>query len=194
MQPAESGFKNGLKRCNSSRSFTKTVFSRINNSVAIVAALVTLAASTALARAQFVDSGSQPAAKVQAVVYLFPEQVTVQAGKPSTVDLHFRVAQGLHINSHSPNDSFFIATTFSIEDSEAVKLSTANYPPGEQFTLDADPTTKLSVYTGEFVIHAQFIAVAGNHLAQGKLRYQACDHSECMPPKTITVPIDVIAH
>jgi hypothetical protein len=25
------------------------------------------------------------------------------------------------------------------------------------------------------------------------LHYQACDQSQCLPPKTITVPIDVIA-
>jgi len=158
------------------------------------ASLVLLAlVSSAFARAQFVDSGKQPGEKTPAVVYLFPEQVTVQAGKPSTVDLHFRVAQGLHINSHSPKDSYFIATTFSLANSEKVKLYAASYPPGEQFALDADPNTKLSVYTGEFVIHAQIVAAAGNHLAQGKLRYQACDHSECMPPKTIAVPFDVIA-
>jgi hypothetical protein len=28
---------------------------------------------------------------------------------------------------------------------------------------------------------------------EAKLRYQACDNNACMPPKTITVPIDVIA-
>jgi hypothetical protein len=37
------------------------------------------------------------------------------------------------------------------------------------------------------------VAAPGNHLVQGKLHYQACDRNECMPPKTITVPIDVIA-
>jgi hypothetical protein len=154
-----------------------------------------LAAAAVFAQAQFVDSGSQgkPATKPAPVVYLFPEQVTVQAGKTSQVDLHFRVAEGLHINSHTPSDSFFIATTFSMADSDGVKLSSARYPPGEQFALESDPNTKLSVYTGEFVIQAQIVAAAGNHLAQGKLRYQACDRSECLPPKTIVVPIDVIA-
>ena len=156
--------------------------------------ILVLVALAGFAHAQFVDSGKQPGEKAQPVVYLFPEQVTVQAGKPSAVDLHFRVAQGLHINSHTPSDRFMIATAFSIADSEGVKLSTTSYPPGEQFALDADSNTKLSVYTGEFVIHAQIVATAGNHIAQGKLRYQACDHSECMPPKTIAVPIDVIAN
>jgi len=27
---------------------------------------------------------------------------------------------------------------------------------------------------------------------EAKLRFQACDQNACMPPKTITVPIDVI--
>jgi hypothetical protein len=148
-----------------------------------------------LARAQFVDSGAQgPASsKSQSVVYLFPEQVTMHAGKPSAVDLHFRVAPGLHINSHTPSDKFLIATTFSVAGSDGVQLAAASYPAGESVTLASDPSTRLSVYTGEFVIHAQIVSAAGNHLAQGKLHYQACDRNQCMPPKTITVPIDVIA-
>jgi len=152
-------------------------------------------ASVLLARAQFVDTGEQgrPGSKTNAVVYLFPEQVRVHAGKPSFVDLHFRVAPGLHINSHTPSEDFLIATTFSIEGSDGVKLAAASYPAGEQIMLASDPGTKLSVYTGEFVVHAEVVSPAGNHLAQGKLHYQACDRNECMPPKTITVPIDVIA-
>ena len=40
--------------------------------------------------------------KTQAVEYLYPEQVTVSAGKPSAVALHFRIQKDLHINSHTP--------------------------------------------------------------------------------------------
>jgi hypothetical protein len=36
------------------------------------------------------------------------------------------------------------------------------------------------------------VATTGNHLVEARLRYQACDQNACMPPKTITVPIDVI--
>ena len=42
---------------------------------------------------------SRPLMKTDAVTYLFPEQVSVPAGKPSQMTLHFRIAQGLHINS-----------------------------------------------------------------------------------------------
>jgi hypothetical protein len=73
-----------------------------------------------------------------------------------------------------------------------VRLDKATYPAGEEFTLPLDPSTKLSVYTGEFTIEARIVAAAGNHLVEGKLRYQACDKNACLPPKTIPVAIDVI--
>jgi hypothetical protein len=106
--------------------------------------------------------------------------------------LHFRVAQGLHINSHTPSDEFLIPTDFSIPDGMGVRLGAASYPPGTIISLAFDPKTKLSVYTGEFDIQARIVATPGNHLVQAKLRYQACDQNQCMPPKTINVPIDVI--
>ncbi|HEV8494665.1 MAG TPA: protein-disulfide reductase DsbD domain-containing protein, partial [Candidatus Angelobacter sp.] len=153
-----------------------------------------LAIGTAvLAHAQFIPSGAQnrPAQKTEAVQYLFPEQVTVPAEKATPVALHFHIAQGLHINSHTPSDEFLIPTVFSIPEGGGVKLDAASYPGGADFTLPSDPKTKLNVYTGEFIIQAKIVSPAGNHLVQGKLRYQACNDSQCLPPKTITVPIDV---
>ncbi len=158
----------------------------------ITAALI--AFGTTFALGQFIPNGpeTRTSAKDDAVQYLFPEQVTVPAGKSSPVALHFRVAQGLHINSHTPSDEFLIPTVFSIPGSEGVKLKVADYPSGAFITLPSDPKTKLSVYSGEFIIQAMIVAPQGNHLVQGKLRYQACNNSQCLPPKTITVPIDVI--
>jgi hypothetical protein len=135
---------------------------------------------------------SQSTAKLEAVQYLYPEQVTLPAGKTSPVALHFRIEPGFHINSHAPKDDFFIPTVFSIPADAGVKLETASYPPGADFVLPADPDTKLSVYTGNFTIQARLTAEPGDHLVNAKLRYQACDRTACMPPKTITVPIDIV--
>jgi hypothetical protein len=162
----------------------------------LLAGLGVAAVLTALpAFTQIVGAGAQDGSgpKPQAVSFLYPEQVTIHAGKPEQVELHFRIGSGLHINSHTPSDEFYIATSFTLANSDGVKLADATYPPGVSMTLASDPSTKLSVYTGEFVIQAQLVSEAGNHLAQGKLRYQACDRNQCMPPKTISVPIDVIA-
>ena len=133
-----------------------------------------------------------PAAKTEAVTYLYPEQVTVAAGKTTDVALHFRVGRGLHVNSHTPKYDFLIPTALSFPDVAGVKLTAANYPTGTEFVLPADPQTKLDVYTGEFVIQAKITAAAGDHLVEAKLHFQACDQTQCMPPKTITAAIDVI--
>jgi Disulphide bond corrector protein DsbC len=141
---------------------------------------------------QGASAQSRPLVKTEAVTYLFPEQVSVPVGKPSQVALHFRIAQGLHINSNKPSDEFLIPTTFSIPEGSDVRLAGITYPAGTLISLPVDPTTKLSVYTGEFILQARIVAAAGNHLVQAKLHYQACDQNQCMPPKTITVAIDVI--
>ena len=73
-----------------------------------------------------------------------------------------------------------------------MRLVGAVYPPGTDFTLPLDPTMKLSVYAGEFILQARIVATPGDHLVEAALRYQACDSNACMPPKTIAAAIDVI--
>jgi hypothetical protein len=156
----------------------------------VIAAALVFAGFLTHAQAQNLTARST--AKPPAVEYLYPDQVTVPAGKPTTVTLHFRIAPGLHINSHTPKEDELIPTTLSIPEGSGVRLEGAVYPPGAEFTLPIDPKTKLSVYTDEFIIQARIVAEAGYHLVVARLRYQACDNNACMPPRTITVPILVI--
>lgn len=161
----------------------------------LLAIVVFVIVGTLGAHAQLISAGApnRPAiAKTEAVRYLFPEQLTIPAGQANQVALHFRVAQGLHVNSHTPSEEFLIPTDFSIPDGSGVKMQAATYPAGTIISLPFDPKTKLSVYTGEFIIQARIVALPGNHLVQAKLHYQACDQNQCMPPKTIDVPIDII--
>jgi hypothetical protein len=154
------------------------------------AAAVAMGLAGLLAQGQM--SAGRSIAKAAPVEFLYPEQVTVAAGKPATLALHFRIAPGLHINSHTPREEELIPTTFSIPEGAAVRLDKADYPAGTDFTLPLDPKEKLSVYTGEFVVQARIVASPGDHLVEAKLRYQACDNNACMPPRTITVAIDVV--
>jgi DsbC/DsbD-like thiol-disulfide interchange protein len=146
-----------------------------------------------MAQAQTTNLTGHSTSKLAAVEYLYPEQVTVPAGKATTVTLHFRIASGLHINSHTPSEDELIPTTLSIPEDSGVRLEDAVYPPGSEFALPLDPKTKLSVYSGEFTIQARIVATAGDHLVEARLRYQACDNHACMPPRTMTAAIDVIA-
>jgi hypothetical protein len=157
-----------------------------------VAVVLILGASLTQGQKPRADQPGRSASKPAAVEYLYPEQVTLPAGKPSIAALHFRIAPGLHINSHTPREEGLIPTTFSIPEGSGVRLDGAIYPPGTEFALPFDPMLKLSVYTGEFIVKARLVATAGNHLVEAKLRYQACENNSCMPPKTIIVAIDVI--
>jgi hypothetical protein len=163
---------------------------QVNSPAMRIAAALALALAGLLAQAQNLTPRS--ISRPPAVTYLYPEQVTVPAGKPATIALHFRIAPGLHINSHTPKAEELISTTLSISNGSGVRLDGAVYPPGIDFTLPIDPGTKLSVYTGDFIIQASIVAVPGEHLIEARLRYQACDNNACMPPRTISAPIDVI--
>lgn len=127
------------------------------------------------------------------VSYLFPEQISLPAGKSTSVDLHFRVADGLHINSHTPREKSLIPTSLAVAETSALKVTAVDFPEGVDYAFAFEPSNKLSVYTGDFTLKAHLTAPSGNYMLQGLLRYQACDSRSCYPPKTIPVAVNVIA-
>ena len=127
------------------------------------------------------------------VVFLSPVQVTIPAGKPSVIDLHFHIADGLHINSHRPHDASLIATQLLVADSAGVNTTGVDFPEGIDTAFAFAPNQKVNVYTGDFVLHAHITAHAGHHDWQGIMRYQACDNSQCLPPRKVPVAVEVIA-
>ncbi len=67
------------------------------------------------------------------------------------------------------------------------------FPPGTEFSSKAFPNEKLSVYSGELILHARLAATRpGEHMLQAALRYQACDADTCFPPKNAPVALDVV--
>ena len=129
----------------------------------------------------------------QQVRFLYPEQVSVVAGKPSVVELHFRVNDGLHINSHAPREKSLIPTQLMVGEPAGVNVESVDFPVGTDYSPAFSPNDKLSVYTGEFVLRAHITAQRGDHLVQAALRYQACDANSCYPPKTAPVAVSLIA-
>jgi hypothetical protein len=131
--------------------------------------------------------------KAAAVQFLSPEKVNVPARHAAMVDLHFRVADGLHINSHAPTDKTLIPARLAVVEVQGLNVTAVDFPPGTEYALQLAPQEKLSVYTGEFVLHAHLTAQPGEHQLEGALRYQACDANSCMPPHTIPVSVTVVA-
>jgi Disulphide bond corrector protein DsbC len=130
--------------------------------------------------------------RAAAVQFLYPEQVTVPAGHPAQIDLHFSVASGLHINSHAPLDKTLIPARLAVVETPGLRVTAVDFPPGTDFALQVAPNEKLSVYTGEFVLHAHLTAQPGEHVLDALLRYQACDQNACMPPHSISVSVTVV--
>jgi hypothetical protein len=135
------------------------------------------------------QSGDAPAA----VQFLYPDKINIPARRAAQIDLHFRVADGLHINSHAPTDKSLIPTRLAVVEVQGLNVTAVDFPPGTQFAPQFAPREKLSVYTGEFILHAHLTAQPGEHPFEGALRYQACDANSCLPPRTIPVSVTVIA-
>ena len=125
----------------------------------------------------------------QFVAYASEAQV-VPAGKPAMLELHFRVQDGYHVNSHRPSSELEIPTAIELAPETGVRLATAQYPAGTTYVPLFDPTEKLDVYAGEFAVRIPVVASAGSHALHGTLKYQACDRAACYPVKTL--PLDVV--
>ena len=121
--------------------------------------------------------------------------VSIAAGKSTTATLRFRVADGYHINSNKPKSELLIPTELKLEAPAGVRLGAVSYPEGSEFALSFDPTEKLSVYSGEFVVTAKLNALrgarAGSYPLNGVLSYQACNDRACFPPKKLPVSLEV---
>ena len=161
------------------------------NSLRITVITVLLLLGANCVRAQFINEHgplTQPG-KDAAVEFVAPDQVTVPTAKATHVLLYFRVRQGLHINSHAPHDEFLIPTTLTLPEGKGVQVDSVVYPQGKEYVLPADGKTRLNVYAGAFAIDATMRATAGEHVLAGKLRVQACDQRQCMPPKAIPITV-----
>jgi len=148
------------------------------------------------AHAQFppAENAAQSSAhRPDSVQFLFPDQISIPAKMPSAVELHFRVASGMHINSHTPHSKLLIATNLIVPEAAGMTISTVDFPAGADYSFSFSPNEKLSVYAGDFVLKATIEAQPGQHLLQALLRYQACDSNSCYPPKTIPVAMNVTA-
>jgi len=158
--------------------------------------LISLAASGQVIKDQplpLPGGATQRGDAASAVEFLYPEKVNIPARRSAQIDLHFRVADGLHINSHAPTDKFLIPSRLAVVEVQGLNVTKIDFPPGTEYAPQFSPREKLSVYTGEFILHAHLTAQPGEHLLEGALRYQACDANSCMPPHTIPVSVTVVA-
>lgn len=121
--------------------------------------------------------------------------VQLRAGATKSVPLDFRIAADYHINSHTPKSPLLIPTVFKVTSAEKISVADVKYPAGIDMSFPFSPDEKLNVYSGDFSIDALVKAPAGtpagSYPVKGELRFQACDHSACYPPRNIPVEFQV---
>lgn len=106
-------------------------------------------------------------------------------GGDAQLELKVTLPSRIHVQSDKPNDPFLIPTVLTLEPPKGVTVAEIVYPPSESLkqTGAAEP---LVVFGSEFVIRAR-VKVAGDVAPgvvtlPGRLRYQACDDTQCFPP------------
>jgi hypothetical protein len=129
------------------------------------------------------------------VTALPPSTVTVSPGHSSPIQFTFRVQTPYHINSSQPTAEELIPTQLHFSLPGEVAIGKMHYPAGELMSFPFDPSTKLSVYSGDFVIKGVVVAPTqastGTYTIHGELRYQACDNNACYPPKKLPFTFNV---
>jgi cytochrome c biogenesis protein CcdA/thiol-disulfide isomerase/thioredoxin len=165
----------------------RDAFSRI----ALVA--LAIAAFVLPAYAQF---GNQPEVLSTEVVL---EQSGVTPGGEIRAAVVATIVEPYHINAHVPLEEFLIATVLTLEPPEGVTVLETVYPEAENKNFSFSPDQPVAVYEGVVpigvVLRIADDLAPGDLSISGKLRYQACDDTQCLAPKTVNVnvPVSVLA-
>ena len=116
------------------------------------------------------------------------ETLSGKRGESMQFKTSLHLQGGYHLNSHKPEDPYLIPLRLTW-DANMVETVSVSYPEPrkEKYEFSEKP---LSVFTGDFAIASTVKPkVAGFIVLTGKLRYQACNHNACLPPKTIEIKV-----
>jgi len=119
------------------------------------------------------------------------EKLTIKRGTTAEVKVKADLQPGFHVNSNAPAEEYLIPLklTWAKEPLEAEQV----VYPKPQFENYAFSPKPVSVFSGTFEILTRFKAPAsaanGMAMMTGKLRYQACNNKECLPPRSIDVKV-----
>ena len=116
------------------------------------------------------------------------------AGASLKAAIKAQIASGYHINDHHPTLEYLIPTEVKFNPSKQISVDRVIYPKGEP-TKFAFADQPLSVYQGTLLVGV-LLRVApgvpvGNYELEGKLAYQACNETACLPPASAPLALSV---
>jgi len=119
----------------------------------------------------------------------------VPRGKEFQAAIVVDIANGYHMNSHKPLDSYLIPTTLTPQLPEGITLADTVYPAGHNEKFPFSPDKPLNVYTKSVTFRMKLSAESGAKLGATTipvvLRYQACNNSACLPPVKVPVSVEL---
>lgn len=155
-------------------------------------ACVLLVASCAFAQRDTLGGPKHPGPSVSLVT---TGPLAISRVKPSPFALTFHVADGYHVNSHTPKTDNLIPTSLALDPPQDIAVGRVTYPPGKDFEFSFAPGEKLSVYEGDFTVKGMMTTAKnvtpGTYKMHGSLTFQACDHQQCYPPKKTPVDFNI---
>jgi hypothetical protein len=151
--------------------------------------VVLIALLAALAPAALAQSSSKGVVGVEAAGPASP----VAAGSTFTGKITLAVRPGYHINAQKPTEDFLIGTNVTVTPPAGVSVVRTAYPKA-QFATFSFAEEPLAVYEGTVTIEVTMkaeAAASGTLSVPAKVRFQACNDQQCLPPSTVDVSFDV---
>ena len=123
-----------------------------------------------------------------------PQKVVAKRNSEVTAKVAVTLSAGYHVNSNAPHEAYLIPLKLTWT-AAPLEVAGFTYPKPTDEKYPFSPDEPLSVYTGNFEIATKFKvppdATGGLMVAEGQLRYQACNDSMCFPPKTVKIKLPV---
>ena len=100
--------------------------------------------------------------------------------------LDVTIEPGWHVNSDDPDRPYLIPTALELDEPEGASLEAIRYPEPLLRTLKFAGETPLRLFEGEFTIAVELSGGTPERV-EGRLRYQACSDTTCLPPAELPV-------
>ncbi len=131
----------------------------------------------------------------KARISLAADRSAYEPGATARLAVVLDIEHDWHTNSNRPTFEFLIPTTAEVQVPTGWSPAKVTYPAGVMRTF-AFADQPLSVYEGKVVVVAQLAvpasATTGTQVKVAtKVRYQACDHSQCLAPVTKEVSTEL---
>jgi thioredoxin:protein disulfide reductase len=138
-------------------------------------------------------AASSLCAQTNVVAVNAPMHTTAKRSGAFSAKFIVEIKQGYHVNSHKPVEDYIIPLRLTWDKNAFEFVETVfPQPKMEKYQFSKE---LVSVFSGSFEIVSKFKVPAnapqGPGLLSGKLRYQACTETMCLPPKTIDVKMQV---